>query len=141
MKEGNCHPRNGCRRAICRLQKRSLIGGGHLGVLKWRTSGGHLGHLITWESAEIERCWEKLCFSASAVSGQSNDLHAEKEATRLLQVDCGSWTIPRFEAQQIGVSSSDGEIRKEELVMSIILDMYVLNLFGDIPIQRGVLKG
>lgn len=39
------------------------------------------------------------------------------------------------------MSSSDGEIRKEELVMSIILDVLVLNLTGDILTERSVLKG
>lgn len=53
----------------------------------------------------------------------------------------GSWVIPRFEAQQERVSSSDGEIRKEELVMSIILDVLVLNLTGDILTESSVLKG
>lgn len=39
------------------------------------------------------------------------------------------------------MSSSDGEIRKEELVMSIILDVLVLNLTGDILTESSVLKG
>ena len=39
------------------------------------------------------------------------------------------------------MSSSDGEIRKEELVMRIILDVLVLNLSGDILMERSVLKG
>lgn len=105
---------------------------------RWRTLGS-FNHVGVSRDRKVLGKAVFLCLCH--VSGQSNDLHAEKEATRLLQGDCGSWTIPRFEAQQIGVSSSDEEIRKEELVMSIILDMYVLNLLGDIPIQRGVLKG
>ena len=39
------------------------------------------------------------------------------------------------------MSSSDGEIRKEELVMSIILDVLVLNLSGDILNGEKCVKG
>lgn len=83
----------------------------------------------------------KLFLCLCHVSGQSNDLQGEEKDTRPWQVDCGSWVILRFEAQQVRVSSSDGEIRKEELVMSIILDVLVLNLSGDILMERRVLKG
>lgn len=130
MKDGDCHPTNGCRRAVYRLQKRYLIG------------GEHLDHLITWGVSRDRKLLGKAVFLCLChVSGQSNDLQAEEEDTRPWKVDCGSWVIPRFEAQQVRVSSSDGEIRKEELLMSIILDVLVLNLTGDILMERSVLKG
>lgn len=83
MKEGDCHPTNGCRRAVCRLQKRCLIG------------GEHLDHLITWGVSRDRKVLGKAVFLCLChVSGQSNDLQAEEEDTRPWKVDWGPGSFP-----------------------------------------------
>lgn len=70
---------------------------------------GHSGHLISCQSVHLLVAKERMLGNAVSpslchVSGQSNDLGIEEEATRLAMGDPWVLAVPRFEAPETGVS-------------------------------------